>query len=196
MNRREAIQRVAVLMGGSLLGADSLLAGNINWDAMDEADYSKGIGIFSKGQIKLMNEVADTILPTTNTPGAKAAKVGQFIAVFISDCYEPAEQKMFVDGLAGLDARCKQKYGKNFTRCSATQRHDYLVELDKEQKELSKNKKNGEPPVFFKAFKDLTLWGYFTSEIGCTQALRMVEIPGRYEGCMPYQKGDKAWGGY
>ncbi|MCK6692303.1 MAG: gluconate 2-dehydrogenase subunit 3 family protein [Thermoanaerobaculia bacterium] len=196
MNRREAIQRVAILMGGSLLGADSLLANNINWDAMDDADYSKDIGIFSKGQIKLMNEVADTILPTTNTPGAKTAKVGQFIAVIVSDCYKADEQKRFVDGLATLDQRCKQKYGKNFMRCSKSQRHDYLVELDKEQKEPPKDKKNGEPPVFFKTFKDLTVWGYFTSEIGCTQALRMVEIPGRYEGCTPYQKGERAWGGY
>ena len=196
MNRSEAIQRATILLGGSLFGADSLLANNINWEAMDDADYSKGIGIFSKGQIKLMNELADTILPTTNSPGAKAAKVGQFIAVMISDCYEAAEQKMFVDGLAALDLRCKQKFDKTFMRCSKTQRHDYLVELDKEQRELSKNKKNGEPPDFFKAFKDLTLFGYFTSEIGCTQALRMVEIPGRYEGCAPYQKGERAWGGY
>jgi hypothetical protein len=111
MNRREAIQRVAIIMGGSILGADSLLANTINWDAMDDAEYSKGIGIFSKSQIKLMNEIADTILPTTSTPGAKAAKVGQFMAVMVSDCYEPADQKMFTDGLAALDLRCKEKFG-------------------------------------------------------------------------------------
>ena len=196
MNRRAAIQRVSVLLGGSLLGADSLLANNINWDAMDDADYSKGIGIFSKGQIKLMNEVADTILPTTNTPGAKAAKVGQFIAVIVSDCYEADEQKMFTAGLTALDLNFKQRFGKSFMRGSKTQRHDYLVELDKAQKDLSQNKPNSELPAFFKTFKDLTLWGYFTSETGCTQALRMVEIPGRYEGCTPYQKGERAWGGY
>jgi hypothetical protein len=196
MNRREAIQRAAIIMGGSLLGADSLLANTINWEAMDDAEYSKGIGIFSKAQIKLMNEVADTILPTTSTPGAKAAKVGQFIAVMVSDCYEPTDQKMFTDGLAALDLRCKEKFGKTFMRASKSQRHDYLVELDKAQKEDAKTRKNGDPPNFFKTFKDLTLFGYFTSEIGATQALRMVEIPGRYDGCMPYQKGDKAWGGY
>lgn len=196
MNRREAIQRAALLLGGSLLGADGLLAKNIDWEAMDDADYSKGIGIFSKGQIKLMNELADTILPTTSTPGAKAAKVGQFIAVFVSDCYETDEQKIFTEGLAALDVRCKEKFGKSYMRCSKTQRHDYLAELDKAQKTAPDNVKSSEPPVFFKSFKELTVWGYFTSEIGCTQALRMVEIPGRYEGCSPYQTGERAWGGY
>lgn len=196
MNRREAIQRAAIIMGGSLLGADSLLANTINWEAMDDADYSSGIGVFSKAQIKLMNELADTILPATGTPGAKAAKVGQFMAVIVSDCYEPAEQKMFIEGLAALDLRCKSKTGKTFLRASKSQRHNFLVEADQEQKEQAKTAKKGDPPVFFKQFKDLVLWGYFTSEIGATQALRMVEIPGRYDGCMPYQKGDKAWGGY
>lgn len=194
MNRREAIQRVAVIMGGSLLGADSLLANHIDWDALDEADASKGVGIFSKAQVRLLNEIADTILPTTSTPGAKAAKVGPFIALVVSDCYNADEQKTFVDGLAALQARCQKTTGKTYLRCSAQQRTDFLVELDQEQK--AAKGKTGEPTPFFRTLKDLVLWGYFTSEIGCTQALRMVEIPGRYEGCMPYQKGDKAWGGY
>lgn len=194
MNRREAIQRVAVIMGGSLLGADSLLASHIDWDAIEEADFSKGVGIFSKAQVRLLNEIADTILPTTSTPGAKAAKVGPFIALVVSDCYNADEQKNFVEGLAALQARCQKTTGKTYLRCSAQQRHDFLVELDQEQK--AAKGKPGTPTPFFRTLKDLVLWGYFTSEIGCTQALRMVEIPGRYDACMPYQKGDKAWGGY
>ncbi len=196
MNRREAIQRVAVLMGGSLFGADSLLANHIDWDAIDTLDYSKGIGLFSKAQIKLMNEIADTILPTTSTPGAKAAKVGQFMAVMVSDCYEPADQKIFVDGLATIQVDSKKKYGKPFQKCSPQQRHEFLVALDQEQKAYAASHKKEDPPHYFKLMKDLTLFGYFTSEIGCTQALRMVEIPGRYEACVPYAKGDRAWGGY
>lgn len=213
MNRRELLQRTSLLIGGSLLGADSMLAKNINWDAMNEDGDSKGIGLFSKAQIKLMNEIADTILPTTGTPGAKAAKVGQFMAVVVSDCYEPEDSKAFITGLAELDANCKAKNGKTFLKCSSQQRHDYLVELDKKNRAAGKlavnngegvtlevdkdaNAATKEVYTFFKKFKDLTLWGYFTSEIGCTQALRMVEIPGRFEGCAPYAKGDRAWGGY
>ena len=73
------------------------------------------------------------------------------------------------------------------------QRHDLLVALDKEQKEFQSKKKPEESSHYFRMMKELTLWGFFTSEIGATQALRFVAVPGRYEGCIPYKKGDKAW---
>lgn len=198
MNRRELLQRTSLLIGGSLLGADSLLAKNIDWDSLDDLpeDY-KGIGLFSKGQIKCMNEVADTIIPDTNTPGAKAAKVGQFMAVIVSDCYEPDEQKRFMDGLTTLEAETKKRYGKkSFTKLSPAQRTEFLTALDKERREFQKNKKKREDPNhYFQTMKDLVLWGYFTSEIGATQALRFVEYPGKYT-TVDYKKGDRAWGGY
>ena len=196
MNRRELLQRTSIFIGGSLLGADSLLAKNIDWDALDNLpeDY-KGIGLFSKGQIKMMNEVADTIIPDTNTPGAKAAKVGQFMAVIVSDCYEPDEQKRFMEGLTTLEAECKKRYGKkSFTKLSTAQRTEFLTALDKERKAFQKDKKKETPSHYFQVMKDLVLWGYFTSEIGATQALRFVEYPGRYE-TIDYKKGDRAWGG-
>lgn len=183
-------------MGGACLGADSLLAKNIDWETIDRADLSKGIGLFSKKQIRLLDEIADTIIPTTDTPGAKAAKVGAFIAVMVSDCYEPDDQKLFLDGLVQLETDCKAKTGMSFQRCPAGQRHDFLVALDREQKEQKAGPQAGDPPHYFRRIKELTLLGYFTSEIGCTQALRMVEIPGRYDACIPYTKGDRAWGGY
>ena len=183
-------------MGGSLLGADNLLAKNIDWEALDNAPEAAGIGMFSKTQIKLLNEIAETIIPTTTTPGAKAAKVGQFMATIVSDCYEPNDQKVFMDGLVFLQDHCKQQTGKSFMRCTPAQRLSFLTNLDREQKAYTEKRKAGDPPHYFRLMKDLALWGYFTSEIGCTQALRMVEIPGRYDGCVPYQKGERAWGGY
>lgn len=192
MNRREALQRFSLLIGGSLLGADSLLAKNVDWDALADAPDSKGIGLFSKSQIKLLNEIADTIVPETGTPGAKAAKVGQFIAVIVSDCYEPADQKIFTEGLAQLQVQCKQKTGKSFVKCSPQQRLDFLKVLDQEQKAYYKSKKPSDPPLYFRQMKDLTLLGYFTSEVGATQALRYLPVPGRYE-TIEYKKGDRAW---
>lgn len=198
MNRRELLQRTSLLIGGSLLGADSLLAKNIDWDALDDLpEDSKGIGLFSKKQIKMLNEVADTIIPTTDTPGAKAAKVGQFMAVIVSDCYEPEDQKRFMDGLATLEDECNKLYSKkSFVKLSPAQRTEFLTTVDKERREFQKNKKKKEDPNhYFQTMKDLVLWGYFTSEIGATQALRFVEYPGRYE-TIDYKKGDRAWGGY
>lgn len=195
MNRRELLQRTSLLIGGSLLGADSLLAKNFRWETLDDLpDDDKGIGLFSKKQIKLMNEVADTILPATSTPGAKAAKVGQFMAVIVSDCYEPDDQKRFMEGLATLDETCKKSTTKSFMKCSPAQRTDFLTILDKERREFQKNKKKDEPTHYFQTIKDLVLWGYFTSEIGATQALRFVEYPGKYT-TVDYKKGDRAWGG-
>lgn len=197
MNRRELLQRTSLLIGGSLLGADSLLAKNVDWDSLDNLpEDSKGIGLFSKGQIKMMNEVADTIIPDTNTPGAKAAKVGQFMAVMVSDCYEPDDQKRFMDGLTTLETECNKRYGKkSFTKLSPAQRTEFLTAVDKERKEFQKNKKKEDKNHYFQTMKDLVLWGYFTSEIGATQALRFVEYPGKYT-TVDYKKGDRAWGGY
>ena len=73
------------------------------------------------------------------------------------------------------------------------QRHDLLVDLDKEMKDYQKSKKETDPTHYFKMVKELTLLGFFTSEVGATKALRYVAVPGKYEGCIPYKKGDKAW---
>lgn len=195
MNRRELLQRTALIIGGSLLGADGLLAKNIHWDALDnDALDGKPIGIFTKSQVRLMNEVADTILPSTDTPGAKAAKVGQFMAVIVSDCFDGEHQKRFLDGLAKLDTDSKGRYGKTFLKCSSKLRHDHLAELDAEQKAYYRTKKKEDHDHYFRVIKDLVLWGYFTSEIGSTQALRFVEYPGKYT-TIDYKKGDRAWGG-
>ncbi len=82
------------------------------------------------------------------------------------------------------------KNNKSFMDSSPEQRHDLLVALDKEAKEYQTLKR---PTHYFRMMKELTLWGYFTSEIGATKALRYVAVPGKYEGCIDYKKGDKAW---
>jgi len=69
----------------------------------------------------------------------------------------------------------------------------FLTALDKEAKDYQKNKKKEEPTHYFTQMKQLTLFGYFTSKEGATQALRYVAVPGKYEGCIDYKKGDKAW---
>lgn len=191
MNRRELLQRSALLFGGTLLGAESILAKNVDWDGLDDLpeDFKK-MGLFSKAQVKLLNEIAETIMPATDVPGAKAAKVGQFIAVIVSDCYEAEEQKRFMEGLVKLDAESKKRYGKSFMKISDKMRTDFLTELDAEQKAFQKSKTKGDPSHYFRVIKDLVLWGYFTSEIGITQAQRFIELPGRYT-TEDYKKGDR-----
>jgi len=189
MNRRDAISRVSLLLGGTIVGAELFLSGCTN--------HNKSVGAagvnFSNDDAAFLDEVAETILPATDTPGAKAAKVGEFMTVIVRDCYEEKDQKVFVAGMQTLNETCKKQYGKYFLESSPEERHDLLVALDKEQKEYMDKKKEGDPKHYFRLMKELTLWGYFTSKPGATQALRYVAVPGRYEGCVPYKKGDKAW---
>ena len=186
MNRREAISAVTLLLGGTLLGADAFLSGCKNPSANASLN-------FSADDISFLNEVAETILPATSTPGAKAAKVGDFMTVIVKDCYEEKDQQVFLKGMQQLQDACKKACGKSFMEATPEQRHDLLVVLDKEQKDYQSKKKPEESAHYFRMMKELTLWGFFTSEIGATQALRYVAVPGRYEGCIPYKKGDKAW---
>ena len=186
MNRREAISSVTLLLGGTLLGAEAFLAGCKS----PSADLSLS---FTTNDISFLNEVAETILPATSSPGAKEAKVGDFMTVVVKDCYAGKDQTIFKEGMKKLQEACKKSYGKNFMEATPEQRHDLLVALDKEQKEYQDKKKPEDPTHYFRMMKELTLWGYFTSEIGATKALRYVAVPGKYEGCIPYKKGDKAW---
>ena len=185
MQRREAIQYISLLLGGTLVGANSFLTGC-------KSD-SKEKTAFDEADIAYLNEIGETILPTTSTPGAKAANVGQFMTVMVNDCYEEKDQKVFREGLKKLNEFSNKKFDKDFMEASAAQRKELLVALDAEQKEFMKTKKEGETAHYFRMMKELTLLGYFTSEVGTKQARRHTPVPGRYEGCIPYKKGDKAF---
>ena len=148
---------------------------------------------FTPDDIAYLDEIAETIIPATDTPGAKAAKVGAFMTVMVKDCYEEKQQQTFRDGLDKINDASKKKFDNAFMAITPQQRHDLLVTIDNEQKEYNKKKKKDDPEHYFRLMKELTLLGYFTSEPGCTQALRYVETPGKYEGCIPYHKGEKAW---
>lgn len=189
MNRRDAITRVGLLVGGTVIGAEAFLSGCVK-RSTEEASI---IG-FSSDIVFLMDEVGETILPTTaSSPGAKAAGIGEFMKTIVTDCYEENDKKIFMEGFNLLQHASKQKFDKTFTELLANEKHDLLLTVDNEAKEHSKSKKQEEPAHYFTMMKQLTLWGYFTSETGSTKALRYVLVPGKYEGCIAYTKGDRAW---
>jgi hypothetical protein len=189
MNRREALSSVALLLGGTIIGAEMFLSGCTN---AGKKIGSSGLQ-FSPDDIFFLDEVGETIIPATSTPGAKETKIGEFMKTIVNDCYEEKNQKIFVDGMNQLDKASKTKNGKSFLESTPEQRHNLLVDLDKEQKDYMANKKPEDAAHYFRMMKELTLWGYFTSEAGATKALRYIAVPGRYDGCIPYKKGDKAW---
>jgi hypothetical protein len=195
MQRREALQLVAVLMGGTIIGAEAFLTGC-------KTPASK-TGLFFDTDGALLDEVGETILPATpDSPGAKDARIGDFMKLMVTDCYTDRDQKVFTDGLQALK-------DKGFMDMTAAQKHDLLVSLDKEARDYDKANADKTPKPtdptayvdpaaspakhYFTMMKQLTIWGFFSSEPGATKALRYVPVPGRYDGDFPYKKGDKAW---
>ena len=187
MNRRDALERVALILGGTVIGGTAFLQGCKN-PTEKAASFS-----FSQDQIAFLDEVAETIIPSTDTPGAKAALVGAFMNTMVMDCYKEKDQKIFAGGITEIDNSANHMFGKGFMNITPAQRKSLLNQVNKELKAYNDSKKEDDPNHYFGMMKQLTLLGYFSSEIGATQALRYVAIPGKYEGCVPYKKGDKAW---
>jgi hypothetical protein len=187
VTRREAIRRVSALLGGAALIGQSAWLGACATAARSPAS------LFTAADVALLDEIADTILPETKTPGAKAAGVGPFIATMVEDTYDPREQRIFLDGLAALDDESRAENGGGFMASSPAQRVALLERLDREAVEYMRRPGSDARPHYFRMIKELTLLGYFTSEIGCTQAQRYVETPGRFEPCITYTAGDRAW---
>lgn len=210
MDRRELLKQIALLTGGAVVGGQVFLTGCKTGAKADAG--------FTASNIALLDEIGETIIPTTATPGAKAAKIGEFMKVMVTDCYTEKEQAAFAKGLSQIDEACKKANGKTFMDCTAQQRHDFLVSLEKEAKAFNtkrdedekpkreahkkandvlpwKDQKEfvGEPSHYYTMMKQLTIWGFFTSKTGMTETLRHVAIPEKYDGAFPYAKGDKAW---
>ena len=189
MNRREAIKQVTAMLGGvAFIGGGDLFVAVERAHAR-AASSRLQVGTFTAQDIALLDEVADTILPETKTPGAKAAHVGPFMALMVTDTYEDREQGIFRDGIRALNDAA-------FMTATPAQRLALLERLDREQKAYMDARARGAPAHYFRLMKELTLLGYFTSEIGCTQAQRYEETPGRFEPCVPYTPGETAWAGH
>jgi hypothetical protein len=236
MDRREAIRRVALFLGGtSLVGGSALLTACER--ERPQTPAATAIGEFTPADIAYLDEIAETILPETKTPGAKAAKTGAFMALMVTDSYNPKDRKIFLDGMLKLDEASKKESNAAFMAATPQQRLALLTKLDAEQKKFTdardavRRKARGLPVAkpaadakadtvppeqrqgmtqgsnvgaaeaitadapshYLRMMKELALLGYFTSEIGCTQAQRYIESPGRFDPCTDYRPGEKAW---
>jgi hypothetical protein len=184
LSRREAIIKMALLMGGTMVGP-RLLQGAWDADATNPAS--------SADDLALLDEIGDTIIPATDVPGAKAVHIGAFMTMMVRDCYEAKEQEAFRAGVRELAESYRAKQGHGFVGAPADERTEFLNALDRDQILYTAKKKAGQPAHCFRMMKELTILGYFSSEIGSTQALRFIEVPGSFNGSAPYKKGDRAW---
>lgn len=208
MERRELLKLITLVTGGALIGGELFLTGCKN-------DPKLGGATFTDDDIAFLDEAAETIMPATSTPGAKAAQVGQFMVVMVNDCYTKEDQETFHAGIRKLDEASDKKFKLSFMEASPEQRKELFNELDKEAREYASKKsefdraesaklteaktagqkyeKKTMAPHHFTMVKQLTLLGFFTSKTGATETLRHVAVPGKYDGNLPYKKGDRAF---
>jgi hypothetical protein len=186
MTRRDALLGLGAVMGG-VVGTGALLSGCATTGARPASE------LFGAADIELLDAIAETILPETDTPGARSAGVGAFITIMVADTYDEDEQAIFFAGVADLDGLCQIEHGVPFIAASLAQRTDLLERLDRLQYDYMNAREAGMPVHYFRMLKELCLQGYFTSEIGYTQAMRYAETPGRFDPCIPYTVGDRAW---
>lgn len=191
MNRREAVQSLALLTGG-ILSASTM--GILLDSCNNNIKTGKGTQ-FTDDERNIVSNIADIILPSTKIPGAIGAGVPAFVLMMMQQCYPVQDQANFHKGLAAFDRICKQKYHSHFLKLS---KHDKIVAIKYlDNKVFGKNNSVdlSEESVlnFYRNLKGLTVLGYYSSKPGATEALRYLPVPGYYDGCIPYHKGEKEW---
>ena len=187
LSRREVIRHALYACGFTVAASNVTLLTACSSNESRSAEVARTP--FTPEDVAWLDEVAETILPETETPGAKAAEVGAFIALMVTDTYSPEEHQEFRAGVEGIEATFRDRFGVGVVEATPEQRHELLAELDQEQWQMRQEQDGDEPDHPFVSLKWLTLLGYFTSEIGYTQAMRYRETPGRYDPCVDYDGG-------
>jgi Gluconate 2-dehydrogenase subunit 3 len=192
MNRREVITRLAILMGGTLSAQTLSAIDLLGSDRQRLFDNRPDANPFTltADQRKIMAEVAEHIIPKTSTPGSKDAGVPDFIEMMLKDCYKKPEQESFAAGIAALEKQ-------NFLSLSAARQVEMLKKVESDTKKeiealnvkqvkvgdnVDKETMDIEKAVpFWRLIKELTLFGYFTSEVGANASFIVEPIPGKFE---------------
>jgi Gluconate 2-dehydrogenase subunit 3 len=172
MNRRTVIQKLG-------LGVGSFLTLPSWANAWNSASISHSNSL-SVAEDDLLAEIVGSIIPKTDTLGAKEVGVQKFVQRMITDCSEKAEQENFKAGLKKTDELATAKFSKNFVNCSATEKLQLLKELQNSEDKALKN--------YFGLVKRLTIQGYMNSEYVMTNITKFEFAPGRYNGCVPVKK--------
>ncbi|MBL7781315.1 MAG: gluconate 2-dehydrogenase subunit 3 family protein [Saprospiraceae bacterium] len=183
MLRREALKKISLLLGGLSIAPELLAKALANAPAT--------LAQFPADRLALLAEMADTILPDTDTPGAKAARVHEFIAVVMQDCIPQEDAALFWTQLEATNDLCKATHGAGFVECAPAQRVAFFTQLQFDAKQAQAADPASRP--FFHTLKNLTIGGYFSSEIGATQALAYDPIPGGWIPDMMIDEKTKAW---
>ena len=209
MKRREALKRTALLMGGTVFAPNIL---GVIQGCTAEPGVKWQPTYFSAKQAQIVSELAETILPRDQDPGAIDLGVPAFIEKMIADVYTENQAEHFKTGLISFNKNALEIYSNDFFRCTEEQRYQ-LAESENRaaltgepsQPEIVENRRtaqgtNQQPASripdqqpFFLTFKELTILGYFTTKTACTEVIKHVAVPGTYTGCVPYEEIGSVW---
>lgn len=195
MHRREALQLLASAAALPLLSRDAF---GLFRQVHDQLPAGSALKTLNPHQNALVTTIAELIIPQTETPGAKAARVNEFIDVIVTDWYDDQERSIFLNGLAEVDARSRDLSGKDFVDCSPQQQTQILTGFDEDLTKVREAAVPGtmrrrlrlkpEEKNFFYMMKQLTLVGYYTSEVGAEEELQYEIIPSSHAGCAKSEK--------
>ncbi len=180
MNRRSVVKRV-FLLGGMFSPVSLMLI-----EAACTSRREKVDSIAETDEERLVEALAAVLIPKTDIPGAEAIGIGSFVRMMVDDCYTPEQRREFVAGLYIIEEESRARFAVDFVSLGDTQRRELISFLTNEnQDEVWKR--------FFKRTRELIFLGYFTSEVGTTQALNYLPVPGKYDPCTNMTPGTKAW---
>lgn len=186
IDRKEALKRTALLIGGAVFAPNALgvLQG---CTAQPGVDWEPEL--FSNEQARLTSSLADVIIPKDEYPSASEAGVPAFIESMINDVYTEEQRNEFLDGLDAFAEKSRLELGGEYYESSEEDRYQLTYNENQDLLELERE----EDVPFFLRFKELTILGYFTSEVGATEVLRYEPVPGVYNGCIPFEQVGKTW---
>jgi gluconate 2-dehydrogenase gamma chain len=186
MNRRELLSQVAYLMGGAV-SAPAIL-GLMSGCSPKQSAAGWKPAFLTEDQGAIVTEVAEMIIPRTDTPGAKDVGIPEFIDTMLKDVYEKEDQQRYINGIDALEKASEAQFRKAFMKLDSPQRtqlvkqfHDEAVERERADDEPDRSSRR----PFILMTKELTLLGFFTSQVGASQVLQYNPVPGAWRACIP-----------
>ncbi|MEM6345526.1 MAG: gluconate 2-dehydrogenase subunit 3 family protein [Bacteroidota bacterium] len=187
MDRREALKHSAVILG--MVSASSVLGVMSGCKAGRTIDWKPSV--LTEEQAKLVGDIAERIIPKSDTPGAIEAGVDAFIDAMLNGYLKEDEVAAFMTGLVEVDAISNSLYEKKFMDLKPEEQDAVLTEIAEHEDKLA-----GEARAiaFFPKIKELTITGYFTSELVAEKHLNYRPVPGQFVGCVDIAEvGNIVW---